>query len=60
MSARALGERIFLLLAVLALAPRWVFRIDSPWLFALEAPVLVVLVVLTILNIRRLHRLHRE
>jgi len=59
-SARALGERIFLLLAVLSLAPRWVFRINSPWLFALEAPVLVVLVVLTIIKIRRIHRLDRE
>ncbi len=60
MSARALGEHIFLLLAVLALAPRWVFRIDSPGLFALEVPVLVVLVVLIIEKIRRIHRFHRD
>ena len=60
MRARILGERIFLVLAALVLVPRWVLRINSPWLFALEAPVLVALVVLTVVRIRKLHRIRHE
>ncbi len=43
-----MGERVFLLLAPLALAPRWIFKIQSPWLLLVEAPVLVLLVAITI------------
>ena len=60
MSAKALGERIFLLLASLVLVPRWVFRINSPWLLALEVPVLVALVVLTALKIAKVRRLRHD
>ena len=36
------------MLAVLALAPRWIFKIQSPWLLLIEAPVLALLVWITI------------
>ena len=60
MSRAALGERAFLLLAAMALAPRWALRINSPWLFALEVPVLIALVVLTVRKIVEGRRLRHD
>jgi len=53
-------ERIFLLLATLVLVPRWVLKIQSPWLLLVEIPVMAVLVVLTIQKIRFLRNQDRE
>jgi len=51
-----MGERIFLLLCVFVLMPRWVFRIQSPWLLLAEVPVLVVLVVMAVKKLMEIRR----
>ena len=53
-------ERIFLLVATLVLVPRWVLKVQSPWLLLVEIPVLAVLVVLTVRKIRFLRNHNRE
>ena len=51
-----MAERIFLLLAVLVLMPRWVFQIQSPWLLLVEVPVLVILIVMAVKKIVEIRR----